>query len=111
LKARNIQTVMDVLSSIKLIEAPRMVKALTPEEQDVLMKYLYAGMAAPEQNNSGALLVWHEKVRGRKNANKELLADEMGQRKTTTQRTWRRNMITNKDQLFLVTDQMVLARK
>ncbi|KAG0083676.1 hypothetical protein BGZ92_010563 [Podila epicladia] len=61
-KARNIQTVMDVLSSIKLIEAPQMVKALTPEEQDVLMKYLYAGMAAPEQNNSGTLLVWHEKL-------------------------------------------------
>lgn len=53
---------MDVLSSIKLVEVPQLVKALAPEEQDVLMKYLYAGMAAPEQNNSGVLLAWHEKV-------------------------------------------------
>lgn len=82
-----------------------MVKALTPEEQDVLMKYLYAGMAAPEQNNSGTLLVWHEKVRGRKNANERLFASEMEQRKTATRRTWRRNMITNKNRLFLENDQ------
>ncbi|KAF9380604.1 hypothetical protein CPB97_008245 [Podila verticillata] len=61
-KARNTQTVMDVLSSIKLVEVPQLVKALAPEEQDVLMKYLYAGMAAPEQNNSGVLLAWHEKL-------------------------------------------------
>ena len=55
---------MEVLSSIKVADVPQLVKSLSPEEQDVLMKYLYAGMAAPEQNNSGHLLAWHEKVRG-----------------------------------------------
>ncbi|KAF9932642.1 hypothetical protein FBU30_007639 [Linnemannia zychae] len=61
-KARNTQTVMDVLNSIKIVDVPQLVKNLLPEEQDVLMKYLYAGMAAPEQNNSGHLLAWHEKL-------------------------------------------------
>ncbi|KAI1300121.1 hypothetical protein EDD11_006300 [Mortierella claussenii] len=61
-KARNTQTVMEVLNSIKSAEVVQLVKNLTPEEQDVLMKYLYAGMAAPEQNNSGVLLAWHEKL-------------------------------------------------
>ncbi|GJJ73431.1 actin related protein 2/3 complex, subunit 5 [Entomortierella parvispora] len=61
-KARNTQTVMEVLNSIKVAEVPQLVKTLGPQEQDVLMKYLYAGMAAPEQNNSGVLLAWHEKL-------------------------------------------------
>ncbi|KAG0306569.1 hypothetical protein BGZ98_002132 [Dissophora globulifera] len=61
-KARNTQTVMEVLNSIKVAEVAQLVKNLNPEEQDVLMKYLYAGMAAPEQNNSGVLLAWHEKL-------------------------------------------------
>ncbi|KAF8932554.1 actin-related protein ARPC5 [Dissophora ornata] len=61
-KARNTQTVMEVLNSIKVAEVAQLVKNLSPVEQDVLMKYLYAGMAAPEQNNSGVLLAWHEKL-------------------------------------------------
>ncbi|KAF9124500.1 hypothetical protein BGW39_008177 [Mortierella sp. 14UC] len=62
-KARNTQTVMEVLASARVAaEFPQLIKSLSPEEQDVLMKYLYAGMAAPEQNNSGHLLAWHEKL-------------------------------------------------
>ncbi|KAG0274070.1 hypothetical protein BGZ95_010126 [Linnemannia exigua] len=61
-KARNTQIVMEVLNSIKVADVPQLVKSLSPEEQDVLMKYLYAGMAVPEQNNSGHLLAWHEKL-------------------------------------------------
>ncbi|KAF9436789.1 hypothetical protein BGZ76_002973 [Entomortierella beljakovae] len=62
-KARNTATVMDVLNTAKLAaDITPLVKNLTPEEQDVLMKYLYAGMANPEQNNSGTLLNWHEKL-------------------------------------------------
>lgn len=53
---------MEVLNSIKVNEVAQLVKDLGPEEQDVLMKYLYAGMASPEQFNSGVLLAWHEKV-------------------------------------------------
>lgn len=53
---------MEVLNSIKVADAAQFVKNLSTEEQDVLMKYLYAGMAVPEQNNPGTLLAWHEKV-------------------------------------------------
>jgi actin related protein 2/3 complex subunit 5 len=40
----------------------QVVKSLGNEQQDVLMKYLYAGMGKPEQYNSSVLLTWHEKV-------------------------------------------------
>lgn len=39
------------------------VKSLNPEQQDVLMKYLYAGLGKPELYNSSVLLTWHEKAR------------------------------------------------
>ena len=42
-----------------------MLKSLSPDAQDTLMKYLYKGMAMPGWGDvSGSvLLVWHEKVR------------------------------------------------
>lgn len=43
-------------------DIPQVVKSLSTEQQDVLMKYLYAGMGKPEQFNSSVLLTWHEKV-------------------------------------------------
>ncbi|KAI8362572.1 arp2/3 complex subunit [Mortierella sp. GBAus27b] len=61
-KARNTITVMEVLNSIKAADVAQLVKNLSSEEQDVLMKYLYAGMAVPEQYNPGVLLTWHEKL-------------------------------------------------
>ena len=41
-----------------------MLKSLSPDAQDTLMKYLYKGMAMPGWGDvSGSvLLVWHEKV-------------------------------------------------
>ena len=42
-----------------------LVKQLSETEQDTLMKYLYAGMAAPdsaEGNGCAILLNWHEKL-------------------------------------------------
>lgn len=44
-------------------DIPQVVKSLSTEQQDVLMKYLYAGMGKPEQFNSSVLLTWHEKVK------------------------------------------------
>lgn len=85
---------MDVLSSIKLVEVPQLVKALAPEEQDVLMKYLYAGMAAPEHNNSGVLLAWHEKV---------LKSFAQWTRGMAISGTRRRNTSTTEDRLFSFT--------
>ncbi|KAK3805351.1 MAG: actin-related protein ARPC5 [Benniella sp.] len=61
-KARNTTTVMEVLNSIKVADVAPLVKNLSIEEQDVLMKYLYAGMALPEKYNAGVLLTWHEKL-------------------------------------------------
>ncbi|KAK9727437.1 arp2/3 complex subunit [Basidiobolus ranarum] len=56
------QVVMEVLSSTKLSDIPTVVKSLNPEELDVLMKYLYRGMASPELYNCSVILSWHEKV-------------------------------------------------
>lgn len=53
---------MEAANSVKVQDMTQVAKSLSPEEQDVLMKYIYAGMAAPEHNNSGNLLAWHEKV-------------------------------------------------
>lgn len=47
----------------------QVVKSLSTEQQDVLMKYLYAGMGKPEQFNSSVLLTWHEKVKRRRMRN------------------------------------------
>lgn len=53
----------DVLNLFRATDIPQVVKSLGPEQQDVLMYYLYAGMAKPELYNSSVLLTWHEKVR------------------------------------------------
>jgi actin related protein 2/3 complex subunit 5 len=53
---------MDVLSSVKSTEIPALVKTLNENQLDLLMKYVFKGMAAPEKFNSSTLLQWHEKV-------------------------------------------------
>ena len=47
-----------------------MIKSLSLDTQDTLMKYLYKGMAMPGWGDvSGSVLLgWHEKVRGRSSA-------------------------------------------
>ena len=53
---------MEVLNSTKATIIPSLVKSLTTEQQDTLMKYIYRGMASPGLYNSAVLLNWHEKV-------------------------------------------------
>ena len=53
---------MEVLNSTKATIIPSLVKSLTAEQQDILMKYIYRGMASPDLYNSAVLLNWHEKV-------------------------------------------------
>lgn len=53
---------MDVLNSVKATDILSLIKMLSPEQQDILMKYIYRGMASPELYNSAVLLNWHEKV-------------------------------------------------
>lgn len=51
---------MEVLNSTKA--TVDIVKSLSKEQQDILMKYVYRGMASPDLCNSAVLLNWHEKV-------------------------------------------------
>mmetsp|Transcript_87855 Transcript_87855/g.121929 ORF Transcript_87855/g.121929 Transcript_87855/m.121929 type:complete len:154 (+) Transcript_87855:39-500(+) len=59
LKDRAYRVVMDVLNAIKSSEIKNTVSTLSPEEKDVLMKYVYRGMAAAEDGLSASLLLWH----------------------------------------------------
>ncbi|KAK0230988.1 arp2/3 complex subunit [Armillaria fumosa] len=62
-KAVTLQTVLTILSSTKSTEIPNVLKALSQEEQDTLMKYLYKGMAVLGGDVSGSVLLdWHEKL-------------------------------------------------
>ncbi|KAH9921651.1 arp2/3 complex subunit [Fomitopsis serialis] len=63
-KNLTLQTVVSILNSTKSTEIPNIVRALSPDAQDVLMKYLYKGMAMPGWGDvSGSVLLgWHEKL-------------------------------------------------
>ncbi|CAG8464333.1 1323_t:CDS:2 [Ambispora gerdemannii] len=62
-KELNAKIVMDVLNSVKTTDIPLIVKSLSSEQQDTLMKYIYRGMATPESSSSSAILLnWHEKL-------------------------------------------------
>ncbi|OJT11100.1 Actin-related protein 2/3 complex subunit 5 [Trametes pubescens] len=62
-KNLNLQTLVSILNSTKATEIPGVVKALSTDAQDTLMKYLYKGMALPGWGDvSGSVLLgWHEK--------------------------------------------------
>jgi len=63
-KNLNLQTLVSILNSTKSSEVSNIVKALSPDYQDTLMKYLYKGMAMPGWGDlSGSVLLgWHEKL-------------------------------------------------
>ena len=60
-----LQTLVTILNSTKATEIPAVVKSLSQESQDTLMKYLYKGMSLQGSGDvSGSVLLgWHEKVR------------------------------------------------
>ncbi|KAI0763866.1 arp2/3 complex subunit [Irpex lacteus] len=63
-KNLNLQTLVSILNSTKATEIPSVLKALSQDAQDTLMKYLYKGMALPGWGDvSGSVLLgWHEKL-------------------------------------------------
>ncbi|KAI0363926.1 arp2/3 complex subunit [Pilatotrama ljubarskyi] len=63
-KNLNLQTLVSILNSTKATEIPAVVKALSTDAQDTLMKYLYKGMGLPGWGDvSGSVLLgWHEKL-------------------------------------------------
>ena len=60
--------VMDILNSTRTTDITPALKALSMDERDTLMKYLYRGMemgrlpSAPAPINCAVLLSWHDKV-------------------------------------------------
>lgn len=63
-KDLTLQTLLTILNTTKSTEIPSVVKALSQDSQDTLMKYLYKGMAIPGAGDvSGSVLLgWHEKL-------------------------------------------------
>ncbi|KAL4063043.1 actin-related protein 2/3 complex subunit 5 [Scleroderma yunnanense] len=63
-KNLTLQTVVSVLNSTKGTEIPHVLKSLSEDAQDTLMKYIYKGMGMPGWGDvSGSvLLAWHEKL-------------------------------------------------
>jgi len=63
-KSITLQSLLTILNSTKSIDIQAMLKALDPESQDTLMKYIYKGMATPGSSDISAsvLLTWHEKL-------------------------------------------------
>ncbi|KZV71756.1 arp2/3 complex subunit [Peniophora sp. CONT] len=63
-KNLNLQTLVTVLNSTKSVDIPNVVKSISPETQDTLMKYLYKGMGISGWGDvSGSVLLgWHEKL-------------------------------------------------
>jgi len=58
LKDQNAQVVLNVLTAVKEKDIDAAVNTLNADQLDVLMKYIYRGLATGEQ--SAALLKWHE---------------------------------------------------
>jgi len=59
-----LQTLLTILNTTKSTEITGVIKTLSPDTQDTLMKYLYKGMGMPGWGDiSGSVLLgWHEKV-------------------------------------------------
>ncbi|KAG6377797.1 actin-related protein 2/3 complex subunit 5 [Boletus reticuloceps] len=58
-----LQIVVSVLNSTKSTDVPSILRSLSQDEQDTLMKYVYKGMGMPGWGDvSGSVLLgWHEK--------------------------------------------------
>ncbi|KAJ9068781.1 arp2/3 complex subunit [Entomophthora muscae] len=62
LKISSCQTVLEVLGSFKSQDVPDAIQSISPESQDILMKYVFRSMAHPSQFNCAVALAWHEKL-------------------------------------------------
>ncbi|KAG9310980.1 actin-related protein ARPC5 [Chiua virens] len=63
-KNLTLQTIVSVLNSTKSTDVPTILRSLSQDEQDTLMKYIYKGMGMPGWGDvSGSVLLgWHEKL-------------------------------------------------
>eukprot|EP01100_Stratorugosa_tubuloviscum_P009202 TRINITY_DN3844_c0_g5_i1.p1 TRINITY_DN3844_c0_g5~~TRINITY_DN3844_c0_g5_i1.p1 ORF type:complete len:127 (+),score=55.99 TRINITY_DN3844_c0_g5_i1:105-485(+) len=60
IKDTNSYAVYSVLSSVKEADIKGLLAGLTPEDLDLLMKYVYKGFEYAD--NSNLLLKWHEQI-------------------------------------------------
>ena len=63
-KSTTLGALLDILNSTKSSDIAGLVRNLSIDEQDTLMKYIYKGLGSPELGASAVLLGWHEKVSG-----------------------------------------------
>ncbi|KAG2226836.1 hypothetical protein INT45_005801 [Circinella minor] len=61
-KQTSTQTLLEVLNLFRADDITNIISTLSIDQKDLLMKYLYAGLAKPELYNSGVVLTWHEKL-------------------------------------------------
>lgn len=62
-KATYFQAVLEALTQARQADIANIVKQLSSQQQDVLVKFLYKGMSIPEgQKQGGILLAWFEKL-------------------------------------------------
>ncbi|EKM80661.1 hypothetical protein AGABI1DRAFT_112414 [Agaricus bisporus var. burnettii JB137-S8] len=63
-KEITLSTLLTILNSTKTTEITPVIKSLSQDAQDTLMKYIYKGMAMPGWGDiSGSVLLgWHEKL-------------------------------------------------
>ena len=54
--------VLSCLSAVKSTDITQVLDRLPVDDLDVLMRAIYKGLAAPQDNNCAVLLSWHEKV-------------------------------------------------
>ncbi|XP_018325130.1 actin-related protein 2/3 complex subunit 5 [Agrilus planipennis] len=64
LKDQALNITLKVLLCIRVPQIEEAVQALTSDELDILMKYVYRGFENPTEGSSGHLLHWHEKIYG-----------------------------------------------
>ncbi|PWN18339.1 actin-related protein ARPC5 [Microstroma glucosiphilum] len=61
-KESTLSTLLTVLNSVKATDIPSLLKSLSLDQRDSLMKWIYKGLSKPETGSSGILLAWHEKL-------------------------------------------------
>lgn len=54
--------VLSCLSAVKSTDINQVLGQLPVDDLDTLMRAIYKGLAAPQDNNCAVLLSWHEKV-------------------------------------------------
>lgn len=54
--------ILHIISIVKTNEVEKIVEALTDDELDVMMKYIYRGFEHASTGNCNNLFVWHDKV-------------------------------------------------